>query len=135
MDDLMRGTTVAGRYRLQEAIGSGGMGTVWRAEDLRRRHDVAVKVISVGEADPVREATFRREAQVAARLSHPHVVAVHDHGSANLDGRRILFLVMDLVDGRPLNTLSFRQLEAAGHGAGVSGSRDAHADRGRLVAE
>ncbi len=102
----MRGTTVAGRYRLKEAIGSGGMGTVWRAEDLHQLHDVALKIIPVGEGDPVREAAFRREAHVAARLSHPHVVAVHDHGAADLDGRRIFFLAMDLVDGRPLNTLT-----------------------------
>jgi Serine/threonine protein kinase len=103
---MMRGTTVAGRYRLKEAIGSGGMGTVWRAEDIHHLHDVALKIIPVGEGDPVREAAFRREAHVAARLSHPHVVAVHDHGAADLDGRRIFFLAMDLVDGRPLNTLT-----------------------------
>lgn len=46
----MRGTTVAGRYRLREAIGSGGMGTVWRAEDLRESHDIALKIIFVGRA-------------------------------------------------------------------------------------
>ncbi|WP_331735920.1 serine/threonine protein kinase (plasmid) [Streptomyces xanthophaeus] len=106
----MRGTTVAGRYRLKEAIGSGGMGTVWRAEDLHERHDIALKIIPVGDGDPVREAAFRREAQVAGRLSHPHVVTVHDHGAADLDGRRVLFLAMDLVDGQPLNTLTGRPL-------------------------
>ncbi|NUS81829.1 MAG: serine/threonine protein kinase, partial [Streptomyces sp.] len=102
----MRGTTVAGRYRLKEPIGSGGMGTVWRTEDLHQNHDVALKIIPVGEGDPIREAAFRREAQVSARLSHPNVVAVRDHGAADLDGRRILFLAMDLVDGPPLNTLT-----------------------------
>ncbi|NBM19773.1 serine/threonine-protein kinase [Streptomyces sp. GC420] len=106
----MRGTTVAGRYRLTEPIGSGGMGTVWRAEDLHESHDAALKIIPVGEGDPVREAAFRREAQVAARLSHPNVVAVRDHGAADLDGCRILFLAMDLVGGRPLNTLTGRPL-------------------------
>lgn len=83
----MRGTTVAGRYRLVDSIGSGGMGAVWRAEDLQEGHDVALKIIAVGEGHPVREAAFRREARVATRLSHPHVVAVHDHGAADLDGR------------------------------------------------
>ncbi|MEU0665260.1 serine/threonine-protein kinase [Streptomyces lavendulocolor] len=106
----MSDTTVAGRYRLKEPIGSGGMGTVWRAEDLHQTHDVALKIILVGEGDPVQEAAFRREAQVAARLSHPNVVAVRDHGAAHLDGRRILFLAMDLVVGRPLNTLTGRPL-------------------------
>ncbi|NXY93193.1 serine/threonine protein kinase [Streptomyces sp. BR123] len=106
----MLGTTVAGRYRLKEAIGRGGMGTVWRAEDLHENHDVALKIIPVGEGDPVREAAFRREAQVAARLSHPNVVAVRDHSAADLDGHRILFLAMDLVLGRPLNTLTGRPI-------------------------
>ncbi|MFI6113211.1 protein kinase [Kitasatospora sp. NPDC051164] len=109
----MRGTTVAGRYRLKEAIGSGGMGTVWRAQDLHENHDIALKIIPGGEGDPLREAAFRREAQVAARLSHSHVVAVRDHGAADLDGRRVLFLAMDLVDGRPLNTLTGRPLPVA----------------------
>ncbi|MGC0379849.1 protein kinase domain-containing protein [Streptomyces sp. SAI-129] len=106
----MRGTTVAGRYRLKEPIGSGGMGTVWRAEDLHEHHDIALKIIPVGEGDPVREAAFRREAQVAARLSHPNVVAVRDHGAANLDDRRVLFLAMDLAGGPPLSTLTGRPL-------------------------
>ncbi|TGB05590.1 serine/threonine-protein kinase [Streptomyces sp. MZ04] len=100
----MRGTTVADRYQLAEAIGSGGMGEVWRADDLRTGRDVALKLIAL-DGDSVREAAFRREAGVAARLSHPHVVAVHDHGTADLDGRRILFLAMDLVDGQPLSSL------------------------------
>lgn len=100
----MRGTTVAGRYRLAQAIGSGGMGAVWRAEDLQAGQHVALKIITL-DGDPVREAAFRREAGVAARLSHRHVVAVHDHGTADLDGRRVLYLAMDLVDGQPLNSL------------------------------
>ncbi|MFJ4151887.1 protein kinase [Streptomyces galbus] len=106
----MRGATVAGRYRLKEPIGSGGMGTVWLAEDLHEHRDIALKIIPVGEGDLVREAGFRREAQVAARLSHPNVVAVRDHGAANLDGRRVHFLAMDLVGGRPLNMLTGRPL-------------------------
>ncbi|MFE0775435.1 protein kinase [Streptomyces sp. NPDC058861] len=110
LEDLMLGTTVAGRYRLKEAIGRGGMGTVWCAEDLHENHDVALKIIPVGQGDPVCEATFRREAQVAARLSHPNVVAIRDHGACDLDGHRVLFLAMDLVLGRPLNTLTGRPL-------------------------
>jgi serine/threonine-protein kinase len=109
----MRGTTVADRYRLVETIGSGGMGEVWRAEDLTDGRDVAVKVIPQGGDDAVGEATFRREAGVAARLSHPHVVAVHDHGVADLDGLRVLFLAMDLVDGQPLSTLATGSLPIA----------------------
>ncbi|MEV7835244.1 protein kinase [Streptomyces subrutilus] len=109
----MRGTTVAGRYRLAEAIGSGGMGTVWRAEDLQEGHTVALKIITLGEGDAVREAAFRRETRVAMRLSHPHVVAVHDHGAAHLDGRHALYLAMDLIDGPPLSALTTRPLPLA----------------------
>ncbi|MFE9121338.1 protein kinase [Streptomyces sp. NPDC007172] len=112
-EDSMRGTTVAGRYRLRESLGRGGMGTVWRAEDLFGSRDIALKIIPLGEGDPVREAAFRREAQVAARLSHPHVVAIHGHGAADLNGNRILFLAMDLVDGRPMSTLTGRPLPVA----------------------
>ncbi|MFD7899041.1 protein kinase [Streptomyces sp. NPDC059743] len=101
----MRGTTIAGRYRLEEALGSGGMGEVWRAEDLHHGHDVALKIITLGEGDTVRESAFRREAGVAAHLSHPHVVSVRDHGAADFGGRRALFLAMDLVEGPPLNAL------------------------------
>ncbi|MEU5958252.1 serine/threonine-protein kinase [Streptomyces sp. NPDC047525] len=100
----MRGTTIAGRYRLAETIGSGGMGEVWRAHDLQVGRDIALKTITL-DGDPLREAAFRREAGVAARLSHPHVVPVHDHGSADVDGRRVLFLAMDLVVGHPLSSL------------------------------
>ena len=109
----MRGATVAGRYRLAEAIGSGGMGTVWRAEDLQEGHTVALKIITLGEGDAVREAAFRREARVAMRLSHPHVVAVHDHGAAHLDGQHALYLAMDLIDGPPLSALTTRPLPLA----------------------
>jgi serine/threonine-protein kinase len=101
----MRGTTIAGRYRLVEAIGSGGMGDVWRADDLWHGHAIALKIISLGEGDSVREAAFRREAGVAARLSHPNVVSVHDYGTADLGGQRALFLAMELVEGQPLSAL------------------------------
>ncbi|MEU3895378.1 hypothetical protein [Streptomyces sp. NPDC045251] len=47
----MRGTTVTGRYRLKKPIGSGGLGTVWRADDLHH-HDVALKIIPAGEGGP-----------------------------------------------------------------------------------
>ncbi|MFI5987547.1 serine/threonine-protein kinase [Streptomyces sp. NPDC051555] len=99
----MRGTTVAGRYRLVDILGSGGMGEVWRAADLNEGHDIAIKIITLGPGDAVREAAFRREAGVAARLTHPNVVAVHDHGATDLDGRRALFLTMDLIEGPPLS--------------------------------
>ncbi|RLU82561.1 serine/threonine protein kinase [Streptomyces griseocarneus] len=109
----MRGTTVANRYRLMEAVGRGGMGEVWRAEDLQEGRQIALKIITLGEDSAVREAAFRRETGVARCLSHPHIVAVHDHGTADVDGRRALFLTMDLVDGRPLSTFTTGPLPIA----------------------
>ncbi|MGW7197335.1 protein kinase domain-containing protein [Streptomyces chryseus] len=86
---------------------------MWRAEDLQAGQDVALKIIILREGDLMREAAFRREARVAARLSHPHIVAVRDHGAAVLDGQRVLYLAMDLVNGRPLNALTTRPCSLA----------------------
>ncbi|CAM5317708.1 Serine/threonine-protein kinase PknD [Streptomyces aurantiogriseus] len=102
----MRGATVAGRYRLVNIIGKGGIGEVWHAEDIQRGHDVALKIITVPETGTVHEASFRRETGVATRLAHPHVVSVHDHRCADLDGQRVRYLVMDLVAGRPLSAVT-----------------------------
>jgi hypothetical protein len=94
---------VAGRYRLLEPLGSGGMGTVWRADDLVLGRAVAVKEVSFPhglseqERDVLRERT-RREARAAARLDHPSAVTVYDvveEGDAP-------YLVMELVEARTL---------------------------------
>ncbi|MYT55160.1 serine/threonine protein kinase, partial [Streptomyces sp. SID7834] len=67
---------VAGRYRLISPIGRGGMGEVWRATDEVLGRAVAVKLLLGDQADASSTARFRLEAQTAARLSHPHLVAV-----------------------------------------------------------
>ena len=94
---------VAGRYRLLEPLGSGGMGTVWRADDTVLGRAVAVKEVCFPEGlsdrdrDVLRERT-RREARAAARLDHPSAVTVYDvveEGDAP-------YLVMELVDARTL---------------------------------
>jgi serine/threonine-protein kinase len=89
---------VADRYRLDAPIGRGGMGEVWRATDEVLGRPVAVKLLLGDGSDASAAARFRLEAQTAARLGHPHVVAVFDFGS--WDGR--FFLVMELVDGYSL---------------------------------
>lgn len=89
---------LADRYRLDELVGRGGMGEVWRAEDKVLRRSVAVKLLLPHRADETAAERFRREAQAAARLSHPNVVAVYDFGTHEDS----LFLVMELVDGRTL---------------------------------
>ncbi|GAA2619019.1 MULTISPECIES: serine/threonine-protein kinase [Streptomyces] len=102
----MRGALLEGRYRLGRRLGAGGMGEVWQARDLRLDREVAVKVISRGVAgDPLLEERFRKEARTAAGLAHPRIVTVHDHGEADVDGSPVLFLVMELVQGRPLTAV------------------------------
>ncbi|RSR97866.1 tetratricopeptide repeat-containing serine/threonine-protein kinase [Streptomyces sp. WAC00469] len=98
---------IQGRYRLLAPIGRGGMGEVWRARDEALGRQVAVKCLKpLGPHDDrsgtrvVRER-FRREAQVAAALQHRGVTVVHDFGEC--DG--VLYLVMELLDGRDLSRL------------------------------
>jgi len=101
MEDAHR--TLAGRYRLAEVIGRGGMGTVYRAVDLVLGRAVAVKLLPglLADQDPTSVARFEREARAAAALNHPAVVAVYDTG-ADETGR---FIVMELVEGRSLEAI------------------------------
>src|SRR5437867_7101886 len=87
------------RYRLIRRIASGGMGTVWEAEDTVLHRRVAVKLLSDALASQPRFADrFRREALAAAGLSHPSVASVFDYGE---DGGPP-YIVMELVDGETL---------------------------------
>jgi len=88
------------RYRLGPEIGSGGMATVYRARDLRHERDVAVKVMHPELAMHTAADRFLREIKIAANLTHPHIVPVHDSGSA--EGR--LYFVMPLIQGESLRT-------------------------------
>lgn len=90
---------IDGRYRLLRRLGSGGMAVVWAARDKRLGRDVAVKILSdVLAADADYRRRFEREARVAARLSHPGLVAIYDFGAQS--GRP--YLVMELVRGDTL---------------------------------
>lgn len=95
----------AQRYRLDSRIATGGMGVVWRATDIRLDREVAVKVLKDEYAD---DPTFRRrfdhEARNAASLHHPNIAGIFDYDADPTDGRAP-FLVMELVDGKPLSTL------------------------------
>ncbi|MBK3569354.1 protein kinase [Streptomyces sp. MBT62] len=104
---MRAGTVLDGRYRLIEPVGAGGFGQVWRAHDPRVDRLVAVKVLtSDGSADHDRQvARFAREAAVAGGLSHPHIVTVHDFGSAVRHGRPYAYLVMQLLPGKSLSTV------------------------------
>jgi serine/threonine protein kinase len=88
-----------GPYRLEHLIGRGGMGEVHRAWDNRRGRTVALKRLPAPLAgDPEFQARFRRESALAAQLSEPHIIPIHDFGEIN--GR--LFIDMRLVDGTDL---------------------------------
>ncbi len=97
-----RGALLGGRYQLDTIIGRGGMAEVWRARDIRLERDVAVKRLRVDLAsDPTFQARFRREAQSAAGLNHPNIVAVYDTGEERDKGSEISvpYIVMELVEG------------------------------------
>ena len=90
---------LAGRYRIEEELGRGGMARVYRGTDTVLGRPVAIKVLApqfAEDADFV--ARFRREAQAAARLNHPNLVSVYDTGS----DKGTHFIVMEFVDGRTL---------------------------------
>ena len=104
MAEPAAGVTLSGRrYELIERLGGGGMATVWMAQDTRLGRRVAVKVISdaLAAQAPYVER-FRREARIAAGLSHPNLVKVYDFGS---DGDRP-FLVMEYIEGVALGAES-----------------------------
>ena len=93
------GVLLSRRYRLTERIASGGMGTVWAAEDEVLSRKVAVKVLNEALAsDPRFGERFRREARAAARLTHPNIAGTFDYGED--DGRP--YIVMELIEGENL---------------------------------
>src|SRR2546430_16169385 len=90
-------TVIAGRYRLDELLGRGGMSEVWCATDLELGRRVAIKLLAPG-ADAAR---FEREARAVASLAHPNVTQLYDYGT---DGDR-LYMVLEYV---PAGTLEQR---------------------------
>src|SRR3954466_12049241 len=95
------GRVVAG-YRIEERIGRGGMGVVYRAEHLNLRRRAAIKIIApdLAEASGFRER-FNREARIAAALQHPNIVTVYDAGEE--DG--LLYLAMQYIEGSDLSAV------------------------------
>jgi eukaryotic-like serine/threonine-protein kinase len=105
---LVRGSTIIagmpssgqrfGQYRLLEQLGEGGMATVFLAEDVKHGRRVAIKFMKPGRADAVGRDRFQREIDIAARLTHPHILPLHDSGVA--DGQP--FYVMPYIEGESL---------------------------------
>ncbi|WP_406304022.1 Stk1 family PASTA domain-containing Ser/Thr kinase [Streptomyces sp. NBC_00885] len=97
---------LGGRYELGSVLGRGGMAEVYLAHDTRLGRTVAVKTLRADLArDPSFQARFRREAQSAASLNHPAIVAVYDTGEDYVDGVSIPYIVMEYVDGSTLREL------------------------------
>ncbi|MET7606279.1 serine/threonine-protein kinase [Streptomyces avermitilis] len=93
---------LVGRYTLREVLGVGGMGVVYRSADERLGREVAVKVVDLSSASETEQVRFEREACAVGRLRSEHVVTVHDVGEDVLNGVRVGFLVMELLEGAPL---------------------------------
>jgi eukaryotic-like serine/threonine-protein kinase len=94
------------RYELGDVLGRGGMAEVHLGRDVRLGRSVAVKTLRTDLArDPTFQARFRREAQSAASLNHPAVVAVYDTGEDNVNGVALPYIVMEYVDGSTLREL------------------------------
>src|SRR5216117_1326026 len=100
MDSLLDRLQVslAGRYAIERELGRGGMATVYLAEDMKHRRPVAVKVLSPELAAGLGTDRFLREIEIAARLTHPHILPLHDSGVA--DGG--LFYVTPYIEGESL---------------------------------
>jgi len=89
---------LSGRYEIDKEIGQGGMATVYLASDVRHHRQVAVKVLRPDLAAALGPERFLREIDIAANLTHPHILPLHDSGEA--DG--FLYYVMPYIKGHTL---------------------------------
>jgi serine/threonine-protein kinase len=101
--DPRLGTTIAGRYQVEDVIGEGGMATVYRARHKLVDRPCAIKIMNPALArDRVVRERFRREAKAAQKLAHPNIIEIFDHGDTD-DGTS--YLVMELLRGQSLADL------------------------------
>lgn len=104
---MKSGNVVAGKYRLNQLLGSGGMAEVWSATNTFTERQIAIKFMNAQVAKtPEAAARFLKEAKVSARVNHPNIIDIHDVGQTE-DGQ--LFLVMELLTGFPLEVALRRQ--------------------------
>jgi serine/threonine protein kinase len=108
VDTLPRLTTaLAGRYHIERELGRGGMATVYLARDLKHSREVAIKVLRAELSSALGPTRFLREVEIAAQLSHPHILPLYDSGDA--DGS--LFYVMPYIKGESLRQKLTREGE------------------------
>jgi serine/threonine-protein kinase len=106
--DPLIGATIAGKFRIEEFLGAGAMGRVFRARQIALDKPVAIKVLNASlAADPTFVARFAREAKAAARLDHPNSIRVFDFGR---EPSGVFYIAMELVSGNDLAT----EIEALG---------------------
>src|SRR3954464_14973365 len=102
LKDPRVGTTLAGRYVIEDVLGEGGMATVYRARHKLVERPCAIKIMNPGlSRDPVVRERFRREAKAAQKLAHPNIIEIFDQGETE-DGTA--YLVMELLEGESLGT-------------------------------
>ena len=106
LEEIGPGVVVAGRYRIENVIGHGGMGAIWRAHDLTFSIDVALKLIRSDRIAPETRGRLLQEARAAARIGHPSIVRIFDFGELEAGDP---FIVMELLRGEPLSALLQRE--------------------------
>jgi serine/threonine-protein kinase len=106
-DAARLGAALAERYRIEHELGAGGMATVYLAEDLRHHREVALKVLKPDLGESLASERFLREIEIAARLTHPHILALYDSGNA----AGALYYVMPYVRGESLRSRLAREGE------------------------
>ena len=110
--DPFIGRVLDGRFTIQSELGRGGMGVVYRAYQASLERPVALKVMT-GTGEPAKDAEFQRrfflEAATAAKLTHPNTITVFDYGSSVVDGSRVFFIAMELLEGTTLSAAMGKQ--------------------------
>ena len=103
---FVAGTVLAGRYRIVGLLGRGGMGEVYKAEDLKLHQLVALKFLpEVLSSDGPMVARFHREVRTARQITHSNVCRVHDIGQIPIGSGILHFISMEYIDGEDLATL------------------------------